>query len=224
MSNLLWMLAVSESRNNFINWLIIIYKSLLVTRAAHLTSDEIIIGNINKQLHKKDFSYVSKTPIVTHSALFFSQIISHIELSWTAKKTKRYLWHSSDHHTGQKNYLWHSSNWSQGAHPDGQMLALHSPVEGLVAFTVQEPRQTVKDIRMSSRNLDRSTFTQSTSLDKKVPSWRLVGWPCLSQVFTYWSKLASSGANSWKMISWFSIKDHLSEMRLSNLDEFRYNT
>ena len=32
-----------------------IYKSLLVTITAHLTSDEIIIGNINEQLHKKKY-------------------------------------------------------------------------------------------------------------------------------------------------------------------------
>ena len=70
----------------------------------------------------------------------------------------------------EKNYLWHSSNWSQGAHPDGQMLALHSPVEGLVAFTVQEPgRQNgQRYFWMSYRNMDRSIFMQSKSWDKKV--------------------------------------------------------
>ena len=38
-----------------------------------------------------------------------------------------------------KKYRWHSSVSSQGAQPEGQMLALHSPVEGFVAFTVQDP-------------------------------------------------------------------------------------
>ena len=39
----------------------------------------------------------------------------------------------------ERNFLKHSSVSSQELQPNGQMLALHSPVEGFVAFTVQEP-------------------------------------------------------------------------------------
>ena len=98
-------------------------------------------------------------------------------------------------------YLWHSSDSSQGAQPVGQMLALHSPVEGLVAFTVQEPGwrkqsklRNIYQVHVSGTSI----MDRNDERNKNQPSWRLVGWPCLSQVFTYWSKLASSVANSWK--------------------------
>ena len=145
-----------------------------------------------------------------------------------------------------KKNLWQSSVWSQGAQPDGQILALHSPVEGFVALTVHEPGGE-KTILSKSGKLLCSLYQRTMTGSRRhltwwklkmfwnmnlrtlyQPSWRLVGCPCLSHVSTYWSRLASSIAKSWKgqeekcdqIIMYFLLDSFTSQLRYGGIKSF----